>query len=171
MKLTDQLPDSVLAVFREFRTCEFTTINKSGMPVTWPTLPFLDAPNGKFIITTSIGLPEKVFNVRRNPRISMLFSNPTACGLVEPPVVLVQGDAVAPDQVSTAVVGFEEVLREVFRRQPASQMYSSNPLMRWLFDWYYMRLTITITPRRIRWWERGDLTKPSQMVEEVSHVG
>jgi hypothetical protein len=73
--------------------------------------------------------------------------------------------------VSTAVIGFEEVLREVFRRQPASQMYSSNPITRWLFDWYYMRLTITITPHRILWWEQGDVTKPAQVVEGVQHVG
>ena len=166
MNLIQQLPSELLAVFREFRTCEFTTLNKSQTPVTWPTLPFCDPANNRFIITTSIGLPEKVFNVRRNPRVSLLFSDPTASGLSNPPTVLVQGDAVAPDQVGTSVAGFEEQLREVFRRQPASKMYSSNPLMRYLFDWYYMRLTIEITPRRILWWEKGDTSRLPHQVQD-----
>jgi hypothetical protein len=168
--LTNQLPPEVLAVFREFRTCEFSTLSKSGAPVSWPTLPFLDAQTGKFLVTTSIGLPEKVFNVRRTPRVALLFSNPTASGLQEPPIVLVQGDAVAPDEIQTSIAGFEEILKEVFRRQPASKMYSSNFLTRRLFDWYYMRLRIEVTPRRILWWEKGDYGRPPQVIEEASHV-
>ena len=108
------------------------------------------------MITTSVGLPHKAFNVRRNPRVSLLFSNPTASALTDPPAVLVQGDAEAPDEVSTSVEGFEEEVREVFRRQPASGFYSSNPITRYLFDWYYMRVQIHVTPRRILWWPMGD---------------
>ncbi len=165
MNLIEQLPAHVLAVFSEFRTCEFSTINKSGEPVTWPTLPFCDPPNNRFVITTSIGLPEKVFIVRRNPKVALHFSDPTASGLVEPPSVLIQGDAQAPDRVSTEIAGFEEALREVFRRQPSSTMYSSNPIMRYFFDWYYMRLTIEVTPRRILWWDKGDTSRSPQMME------
>jgi hypothetical protein len=168
--LTNQLPDAVLAVFREFRTCEFSTLSKRGAPVTWPTLPFLDAQAGKFLVTTSIGLPEKVFNVRRTPRVSLLFSNSTASGLQDPPTVLVQGDAVASDEIQTSIVGYEAILQEVFRRQPASKIYSSNFLMRRLFDWYYMRLRIEVTPRRILWWEKGDYSRAPQVIEEASRV-
>ncbi len=57
----------------------------------------------------------------------------------------------------------------VFPRQPAGEMYSSNPLPWYLFDWYcYMRLGIYVTPRRILWWAHGDFTrKPREM--KVSH--
>ena len=144
------------AVFREFRTCEMSTLARDGSPITWPTLPFWRPIEGRFLITTSVGLPHKAFNVRRNPRVSLLFSNSTASALTDPPAVLVQGDAEAPDEVMTSVEGFEEEVREAFCRQPASGFYSSNPITRYLFDWYYMRLQIHITPHRILWWPVGD---------------
>ncbi|MHB8644836.1 MAG: pyridoxamine 5'-phosphate oxidase family protein [Thermomicrobiales bacterium] len=154
-----EIPDEVEAVFREFRVCEFTTLAKDDTPITWPTLPFYEAETGRFIVTTSVAFPQKAFNVRRTPRVSLLFSDPTASGLTEPPAVLIQGDADAPDQVDTAIHGYEDRLRMVFQRQPASGIYSSNPLMRRYFDWYYMRLQINVTPRRMLWWEKGDFTR------------
>ena len=162
------LPPEVEAVFREFRTCEMSTLARDGSPITWPTLPFWRPHEGRFLITTSIGLPHKAFNIRRYPRVSLLFSNPTASGLTEPPAVLVQGDAGAPDEVTASVNGFEDEVRQVFRRQPASGFYSSNPLARYLFDWYYMRLTIYVSPRRILWWPGGDFERTPL---EVNRVG
>jgi hypothetical protein len=162
------LPSEVEAVFREFRTCEMSTLARDGSSITWPTLPFWRPDEGRFLITTSIGLPHKAFNVRRNPRVSLLFSDPTASGLTNPPAVLVQGDAEAPDEVTTSVEGFEDELRRVFRRQPASGFYSSNPITRYLFDWYYMRLTIHVSPRRILWWPAGDFGRTPL---EVNRVG
>ena len=161
------LPPELEAVFREFRTCEMSTLARDGSPITWPTLPFWRPDEGRFLITTSIGLPHKAFNIRRNPRVSLLFSNPTASGLTEPPAVLVQGDAEAPDEVVTSVEGFEDEVRRVFRRQPASGFYSSNPITRYLFDWYYMRLTIYVSPRRILWWPGGDFERSPLEVDRV----
>ena len=69
------LPSEVEDVFKEFRTCEMSTLAKDGTPITWPTLPFWRPDEGRFLITTSIGLSQKAFNVRRNPRVSLLFSN------------------------------------------------------------------------------------------------
>ena len=97
--LVKQLPEPVLAVFRQGRTAEFTTLNKSGAPVTWPTLPFFDEAADRFIVTTSIAFPDKVYNVRRTPRVALHYSDPTGSGLAAPPIVLVQGDAVAPDEL------------------------------------------------------------------------
>jgi hypothetical protein len=164
------LPPEVMAVFRAFRTCEFSTLSRDGTPVTWPTLPFYDETSGRFLVTTSIGLPVKVFNVRRDPRVSLLFSDPTASGLHVPPAVLVRGDAEAPDEIATGLRGFEDAVRAVYERQPASAFYSSNRLTRALFDWYYMRLLTWITPRRVLWWPEGDFMRPAQELE-VAHVG
>jgi len=160
-----RLPPEVRAVFAEFRTCEFSTVATDGTPITWPTLPFYDEEKGRFLVTTSIGLPQKVFNVRRNPRVSLLFSDPTASGLDAPPAVLVQGEASAPDEVVTELRGYEDAMRQVFERQPQSAMYSANPLMRALFDWYYMRLMIYVTPARLLWWPRGDFGQEPLQVE------
>lgn len=162
-----ELPPEVEEVFREFRTCEMSTLARDGTPITWPTLPFWYPGEGRFLITTSIGLPHKAFNVRRNPRVSLLFSDPTASGLTDPPRVLVQGDAEAPDEVVTTLDGFEDELRRVLRRQPAGGLYSSNPLTRYVFDWYYMRLMIHVTPHRILSWPGGDFERPSIEVYRV----
>ncbi len=150
------LPPEVEEVLREFRTCEFATRARDGTPIVWPTLPFWYPEEGRFLITTSIGLPHKALNARRDLRVSLLFSDPTASGLADPPAVLVQGDAEAPDRVDSSVEGFEAELRQVLGRQPAGGFYGSNPLSRYLFDWYYMRLMIHVVPRRILWWPGAD---------------
>lgn len=165
-----KLPAEVEVVFREFRTGEMSTLAKDGTPITWPTFPFWRPEEGRFLITTSIGLPQKAFNIRRNPRVSLLFSDPTASGLADPPAVLIQGDAWAPDEVAASVEGLEDELEEAYRRQPAAGMYSSNPLLRYLFDWYYMRLMIHVIPRRILWWPGGNFNQTPCEVE-VDHVG
>ena len=164
------LPPEVEEVLREFRTCEFSTLARDGTPIVWPTLPFWYPHEGRFLITTSIGLPHKALNARRNPRVSLLFSDPTASGLADPPAVLVQGDAEAPDRVESSVGGFEDELRQVLSRQPAGGFYSSNPLARYLFDWYYMRLMIHVAPHRILWWPEGDFGRRPLEVE-VDRVG
>lgn len=160
-----ELPTEVAEVIREFRTCEFTTLAKDGTPITWPTLPFYDPASGQFVVTTSIALPQKVFNIRRNSRVALLFSEPRASGLANPPAVLVQGDAVAPDEIVTSIEGSEAGLCMVFQRQPGSAIYCSSPLMRKLCDWYYMRLIMTITPRRLLWWPQRDFGRAPQVLE------
>ncbi len=168
---TINVPGGIAAVFREFRTCELTTLAKDGTPVTWPTEPFFEPQNGRFLITTSIGMPQKAFNIRRNPRVSLLFSTPTGSGLVDPPTVLVQGDARVSEEILTAYKGeAAEFGRIAFARQPAAELYSRNRLLRFLFDWYYMRLFIYVTPCRILWWENGDQNQTPQIME-VDHVG
>ena len=168
MNLLQMLPPHVIAVLREFRTCEFTTLDKKGTPVTWPVSPWIDEASGRIVITTSIGLPEKAFNVRRDGRVSLSFSEPLASGLTNPPTVVVQGDATAPDQVVTWSDELAALWPILYRRQPAGMLYGSNALTRKFFDWYYMRLLIQITPRRILWWEGGDFSQQPQMISATS---
>lgn len=147
------LPPEVRATLREFRTCEFTTLAKNGAPITWPLAARYEAEQGHFVITTSIGFPQKAFNIRRNPRVALLFSDPTASGLAAPATVLVQADAQVSDAVTTDMQGLEDYWREtIFARQPFGKLYGSNPLLRWMMDWYYMRLVIIARPQKITWW-------------------
>lgn len=165
------LPANVVAVFQEFRTCELTTLAKAGRPVTWPIEPLYLPEKGQFLITTSIGLPQKAFNIRRDPRVSLFFSTPTGSGLVDPPKVLVQGNAIVSEKVLTT---FKEDLQKfgilAFERQPAAELYSRYALLRYLFDWYYMRLIVYVTPCRIQWWDSGDQNQVPQTME-VNDVG
>lgn len=166
MKLSD-IPQELKDVFTEFRTCEMTTISRKGTPSTWPIAPLREPGIGRFVITTSIGLAQKAFNVRRNPKISLLYSDPTGSGLDDPPAVLIQGDAEAPDEIHTRFGEYIEQFKTLMKRQPAGSLFSGNPVTRYLFDWYYMRLYIFMTPRRILWWDHGDFIKtPHEVIIE-----
>jgi Pyridoxamine 5'-phosphate oxidase len=163
---SSSIPGELEVVFSNFRTCEMATLAKDGTPITWPTEPFYQSEKKKFLITTSIGMAQKAFNIRRNPKVSLFFSTPTGCGLVDPPTVLVQGDARAPDEILTSFTGeFGQMGHVAFQRQPAAELYSSNPLTRYLFDWYYMRILIYVAPRRILWWDHGDYGQPPHELE------
>ena len=160
------LPPEVEEVFRGFRTCEFSTLGRSGAPITWPLITLWRPEENRFVLTTSIGLPQKAFNIWRDPRVSLLFSDPTASGLENPPAVLVQGEAEVPDRIETSPYHLPEYWRRLFEIQPAGKMYGANRLMRHLMDFYYMRLYITVKPRRILFWPDGDFTKEPLTLSE-----
>src|SRR4029079_3359814 len=114
-------------VIDNYFTCEFTTLSRDGSPVTWPVTPRL-LEDGRFLLTTSIGLPQKVFNIRRNPRVSMLFSEPKGSGVAEPGAVLIQGDATAEDRIVTDVSSDKDLaayVETLIIRQPAGALWSS----------------------------------------------
>jgi hypothetical protein len=164
------LPAPVDAVFRAFHTCEFATLANDGTPIVWPTTALYLPERGQFLITTSIALPQKVFNIRRNRRVSLFFSNPTGSGLDHPPAVLVQGDATVTDDVVTWNEDLANFWPRLYRLQPFGKWYSANAVTRWLMDWYFMRLLLYITPRSIRWWPNGDCSQTPQTVEVTADV-
>lgn len=165
------LPSEVTAVLRNFLTAELTTVSRSGHPITWPVLPSLEEGSFRISIVTSIGLPQKALNIRRDPRVSLLYSDSTGSGLTGPPLVRVEGRATAPDVVLTsigqiedqAIAGaFERDAIELLRRQPAVGIYTSNSLVKKLMDWYFLRLLIVVKPTRVSWkvgqiWEAIDV--------------
>lgn len=146
-------------MFREFCTCEFSTLARDGAPTSWPLITPWQPQEGRFLLTTSIAMSRKALNVRRDGRVSLLFSDPTASGLQNPPALLVQGDGEAPDEIHTSPNEAMEYWIRTFGIQPAGTMYSAYRLMRYLFDWYYMRLYIYVRPRRIFLWPEGDFAR------------
>jgi hypothetical protein len=143
------LSRDVARVIDTYRSCEFATVTRSGTAIAWPAIPLYDAVTGTFTLTTSIGLPTKAFNIRREPRVSLLFSDPTGSGPGMPPQVLVQGRATAPDVVVASPEGNERYWARLFARQPAGQMYSRTAFTRWFMDWYYFRIVITVQPELV----------------------
>jgi hypothetical protein len=137
-----------LRVVDAYRTCEFATLSRAGVPITWPTCTYR-RPDGTFLITTSIGLPQKAYNVRRDPRVALLFSDPTGSGIEGAPELLVRGTAVCPDEIATGTAGTEGYWARLQARQPASSSNSANAVSRWVMDFYYMRLHIIVTPTAI----------------------
>ncbi len=165
-----KLPADVEAVLREFYTCEFTTVNQKGQPMTWPSVPYLDVAAGRIVCAVSIAFPVKAFNARRHPQVALLYSEPTGSGLDHPPAVLVQGEAVVAEvlEYTPDIIG---LFRTVSRRQPDSRRFSDNAFVRGLFSWYlFQRISLTVTPRRILVWPEGDFAVTPQTIE-VAGVG
>jgi hypothetical protein len=157
------MPTTYLDIIDDYFTCEFTTLSRKGSPVTWPVSPRL-LDDGRFLLTTSIGLPQKAFNVRRNPKVSMLFSEPTGSGVDEPGAVLIQGDATAEDRIVTDVSSDPDLaalVETLTRRQPAGAFWST-PIGRRLMWPYYMRILIYVTPRRAWLWPTRDFATPPE---------
>ena len=118
-------------------------------------------------------MPQKAFNIRRNPKVSMLFSEPTGSGVATPGAVLIQGDAVVQDQIVTdfSDPDVAAMLMTISRRQPAGAFWSSRVGRR--LGWpYYIRLFIYVTPRRALFWPTRDFGNPPEEldVREVRRV-
>jgi hypothetical protein len=148
--MTATVTDDLVTLLDAYRTCEFLTVSRDGTPIAWPTISLFQPEDGTILVTTSIALPQKAYNVRRDPRVALLFSDPTASGLEAPDQVLVQGTASCPNEIITSLGPRERLWRRIYERQPSSRQYASTGLGRYLFDWYYMRLLITTTPATVR---------------------
>jgi general stress protein 26 len=164
------VPPAVHAVLGGFLCCEVATVAGDGTPVTWPMVPLYQPDPGRFLLSTSIGFPAKATNVRRDPRMSLLFSDPTGSNLTDPPTVLVQGTATVDEDVQTDTADLLAHWRRVHALQPAGRWFHNTAPARWFMDWYHMRLLLRVTPHRILWWPDGDTrTEPRRV--ELTDVG
>jgi Pyridoxamine 5'-phosphate oxidase len=162
-----------LAILENYRTCEFTTVFRDGSPQTWPVSSLL-LDDGRFLLCTSIGFPQKAFNIRLNSKVSLLFSEPTGSGLSGSGAVLIRGDAVAEDRVVADMTSSPELvdlMRTVIERQPSSKFMSSF-VGRLLFPSYYWRLAIYVTPLHAFYWPTRDFAAAPERIDvkELCHV-
>ncbi|MGH2506635.1 MAG: pyridoxamine 5'-phosphate oxidase family protein [Ktedonobacteraceae bacterium] len=166
---TLSLPHDVCQLLQTYYTCEMTTVNRVGQPITWPCLAYFHAETGHIIVTASIAFRVKALNARRHPQVSLLYSDPSGSGLSTPPALLVQGIAHVQelvDYTDPEIIGLFRVIQE---RQPASKKFSTR-LMRRMFTWYlYQRFVMIITPERIRLWPQGGFHAEATEIE-VTHV-
>lgn len=166
-----EIPGEVEEVFQRFLTCEFTTLARDGTPITWPVSALWQPDLRRFLLSAAVGLSQKAFNIRRDPRVALLFSDPTGSRLSDPPTVLVQGEASAPDHL-VVTEGLEDYWRMIYRRQRLPAFLSiNNPLLRLGTDWYYMRIAISVAPKCIIWWRNAQIEGkrdwPQSAAEEV----
>ena len=157
-------------VLCEFYTCEVTTVNRQGQPITWPTTAYYDEVTGQIILAASIAFPVKALNARRHPQVSLLYSDPAESGLIQPSTVLVQGEATVAeiaDYTDPQVLG---LFRTMLRRQPDGRRLATNRVLRKLFAWYvFQRLLIIVQPCRMLVWNHGDFSVAPIEIE-VKHV-
>jgi hypothetical protein len=149
-------PAELHDVATSFVTTEFVTIDAGGQPIVWPLTPYRDPDDPDCVdVTTGVGYPKKAKDAERNPNVALLFSDPTGCGMTDPPAVLVQGTARVDDADLKA--NAERYLREAAAKLPkaAEKMPPKFLVMRFM-AWYVARLYIHVVPRVVWVWPGGD---------------
>jgi hypothetical protein len=148
-----------MPVFSGAITVEYTSLTRSGAPVTVPVTPFVDADAGTLDVSTGLTYPAKAERARRNPKVCLLFADPVGSAMADPPVVLVQGLATVRDADLQA--NTDRYVRSILAKTPAAFQGQPRFLLRRL-DWYFARIWIKVTPIRMRWW-------PSRALDEDPH--
>jgi hypothetical protein len=155
--MTATLPQEVRDAFGRFVTCEFTTIDARQQPIVWPVTPYYSPGAQTIDTTTGLGYPKKANDARRNPHVSLLFSDPTGSGIDSGIQVLVQGTAEVDDRDLEA--NRERYWRESWEKLPGSRELHPPAWLRGLFGWYYTRLYVCVRPERVFVWPAGELTE------------
>jgi Pyridoxamine 5'-phosphate oxidase len=161
--VTASLPAEVQQVFARFLTTEYTTIDRRGQPICWPLTPYYHEGDPCIDVTTALGYPKKAFDARENPKVSLLFSEPTGCGMDNPPQVLVQGTAGVDHRDLEA--NRVRYTRESSEKLPgAKDLLPPKPVQR-LFSFYFTRLYIHVRPERVYVWPDGDVTREPELFD------
>jgi hypothetical protein len=104
--------------------------------------------------TTGLSYPSKAERARRDPRVTLLYSDFEGSGLLLHPPVLVQGRATVHD--ADLQGNTDRYLRASMAKTP--KVYTGLPpfLLRRL-DRYVGRIWIEVTPLRMLWWSSARL--------------
>jgi hypothetical protein len=161
--MTATLPREIQEVFDRFVTTEFTTVDGRGQPITWPLTPYYRPGDPCVDVTTGLGYPKKAKDARANPRVAMLFSDPTGSGVDNPPQVLVQGAADVDDRDLDA--NRERYRRELVEKLPDSASQLPPRAFDRFMAWYLKRIYLHVRPERIYVWRDGDVTVEPQLFD------
>jgi general stress protein 26 len=153
--VTSTLPQEVQEVFDRFITTELTTVDSRGQPIAWPVTPYYKPGDPTIDVTTGVGYPKKAQDARRNPHVSLLFSDPNGSGIESGIRVLVHGTAEVDDRDLKA--NRERYRTESLEKLPAIKKMMPPKAVEGLFSWYYERIYVKVRPERVFVWPDGDL--------------
>lgn len=120
-------------------------------------------------MTTGIGYPKKAQDARRNPQVSLLFSDPTGSGIDTGIRVLVHGTAEVDDDDLTA--NRERYRDESLGKLPATKEMMPPKFLEGMFSWYFERIYVKVRPERVFVWPDGDpASEPDVHVAHVEEV-
>lgn len=155
------LPDWMYHAIEESSTCQFTSMTERGTPVALPViLNHFDPDTGTLIVSSPMAM-KRVANIRRQPKVALLFA-PVGAGKAEPPhVLLVQGQAEIDD--SDPENGWKRYFAGWARRHPPSRENLAR--MRQVMPGYVQRAIIRVRPVRLVGWPAGDMQSAPEVVE------
>lgn len=148
------IPPPVDELLREALVGELTVIGARGQPVTHPLIPLWH--DDRIYMTSSVLFSKKLEHIKRNDKVSVAITDPVACrGLTTR--CTIQGDArvIEDDPHET----WTQVLPLWRAKEPSIDFLLSKRIALPLF---FERSLIEITPRRLSWWEDGDVQAAPQ---------
>ena len=149
--MTATLPPAVQELFQRFVTCELTTIDSRGRPITWPVTPFYRPGDDHVSVTTGLGFPKKAADARLNPKVALLLSDPTGSDVTRPSMVLVQGIAEVDDHDLDA--NRRRYAADMARKLGSGRGPGEGSRR---FDWFFTRIYLHVRPERVYVWPGGD---------------
>ncbi|RMF15478.1 MAG: hemerythrin, partial [Candidatus Dadabacteria bacterium] len=159
---THPWPDVLTPLFSRAMTCEYASLTRDGTPITTAVTPHLGVDGTTIDIATGLAYPLKAERARRNPKVSLYFSDPTGSGLRQPPRALVLGLATVRDADLQA--NTDRYVRLSARRfRTMTRLFPKRVQRRGA--WYFARIWIHVTPIRIFWWPYGAYDQPPQVWE------
>lgn len=142
-------------VISSYRVAEYISRTGDGAPLCWPLFPELT--DGRIAFSTPYAMPTKARNARQDPRVAVLFSDPTASpGSDADPMVLLQGRAevLDSDWQLNADRYVDQVLRCGFG-PASSRILLRTPGLRQVAVGYLTRTWIEIQPEHTLSWARS----------------
>ncbi|MFL5648433.1 MAG: pyridoxamine 5'-phosphate oxidase family protein [Chloroflexota bacterium] len=134
-----------------YRVAEFVTLARDGSPVGWPLNPELEGD--RLVFSTGYAYPGKARNAERDPRVAVLYSDPTASGRTDrDPLVLVQGRCEVLDKDLQANTE-RYVAQHIRTASPLAPMLKV-PILRQLMVGYMTRIWMEVVPERVLSWHR-----------------
>jgi len=160
MPSVKELPTNVTEVFDKALVCEFSVISPKGKPITHPLLPLYDSSEGRLFVTSSVLFSKKLDHIKRNPNVSVLFSNRAALRVSPHRVVLVKGEArVGEEDVHH---GWEKLLPLWRKKEPYIDNYVK---MRYALPLFWERSVVEVLPKKVYSWPDGDTDHQPQIYE------
>lgn len=144
-----EIPKHLGDVFARFVAAEYAYYTPRGEPLCWPVTPYWYSGRSVVGVATGLAYPNKADYAKRNPQVSLLFSDPASSGLRDPPQVLLQGRASVLDEDLQA--NTDRYVAEIRAKFPAARL-ALNPLSVKFLDFYLPRLWVEVTPVRLLVW-------------------
>jgi nitroimidazol reductase NimA-like FMN-containing flavoprotein (pyridoxamine 5'-phosphate oxidase superfamily) len=149
-----------MEVFDKALVCEFTALSQSGRPITHPLIPLYDQNEGKLYVTSSVLFSKKLDHIRKNPKVSALFSNKAALCVSPYRIVLVKGQARINEE--DIHHGWETLLPIWRKKEPYIDKLVK---MRYALPLFWERSVVEISPTKVYFWPDGDPNSRPQVYE------
>lgn len=134
-----------------YRVAEFVSLARDGSPVGWPLTP--DLEGSRLVFSTGYVYPGKARNAQRDPRVAVLFSDPTASGRSDAdPLILVQGRCEVFDEDLQA--NTERYVAQHLRKATPLAPILRIPVLRQMLVGYLTRIWMEVVPEREISWPR-----------------